>query len=133
MKLLITVQGVQYEVDVQVLDEGGVPAPSAPAAPSAAPSAPTPPSPPPQAQAPQPEAAPSSVPSTGEEVKSPIAGSILDIKVKPGDTVQANDPLLVLEAMKMESVVYAPQAGTVSEVLVSTGDGVQADQVLIRL
>ncbi|MFW6059622.1 MAG: biotin/lipoyl-containing protein [Phycisphaeraceae bacterium] len=110
MKLLITVQGVQYEVDVQVLEEGETAAPAAAAAPAQAPASGAP-----------------------VDVPSPIAGSVLDVKVKPGDTVQANDPLLVLEAMKMESVVYAPQAGTVREVLVKAGDNVKADQVLVRI
>lgn len=114
MKLLITVQGVQYEVDVQVLEEGAS-APGAPARPAEAPSAAsTPPTP------------------TGGEVKSPIAGSVLDVKVKPGDRVEAEEPLLVLEAMKMESVVYSPQAGTVREVLVKAGDSVTAEQTLVR-
>jgi len=124
MKLLITVQGVQYEVDVQVVEDGAAPASKAPAQAPAAPPAPAP-------------AAPTPAHDTGgrggAEVKSPIAGSVLDVKVKVGDVVEENDGLLVLEAMKMESVVSAPAAGTVSEVLVKAGDSVKADQVLVRL
>ena len=122
MKLLITVQGVQYEVDVQVLDEGdtGAPASGAAATAAASPGAAT-------------AASNAAEQGGGTDVPSPIAGSVLDVKVKPGDTVQAGDPLLVLEAMKMESVVSAPQAGTVREVLVKAGDSVQADQILVRM
>lgn len=113
MKLLITVQGVQYEVDVQVLEEGETTPPAGAAAPSTAS-----------------QTAPTGAPV---DVPSPIAGSVLDVKVKAGERVQANDPLLVLEAMKMESVVSAPQAGTIREVLVKAGDNVKADQVLVRM
>ncbi|MFP4143932.1 MAG: biotin/lipoyl-containing protein, partial [Phycisphaeraceae bacterium] len=66
------------------------------------------------------------------EVQSPIAGNVLDVKVAAGDTVAENDPLMTLEAMKMESVVSSPQAGTVKEVLVKAGDSVSAGQVLLR-
>lgn len=111
MKLLITVEGVQYEVDVQVLDDAG---PAAPAATAAAP------------------AKPAAAAATGGEAKAPIAGSVLDVKVNVGDNVSVNDPLLVLEAMKMESVVASPQAGQVREILVKPGDNVTAGQVLIR-
>ena len=113
MKLLITVEGVQYEVDVQVLDDSGAAAaPAAASAPAAQPAAPA--------------------AAAGGEAKAPIAGSVLDVKVNVGDKVNVNDPLLVLEAMKMESVVASPQAGQVREILVKSGDNVTAGQVLVR-
>jgi biotin carboxyl carrier protein len=110
MKLRITVQGVRYDVDVEVLDgaDGGVGS----ATPAALP--------------------PSPAAGGGAEVPSPIAGSVFDIRVKPGDTVQVNDTLLVLEAMKMETNIASPQAGTVSEVCVKAGDSVTHGQVLVR-
>jgi biotin carboxyl carrier protein len=130
MRLLITVEGKQYEVDVQVLE--GEEAPTK--ATGAAEPAPEPATAP-QASAP---AAEPSVPdsdrsSGGAEVTAPVAGSVFDVKVKPGDEVQQHDTLLVLEAMKMESNVPAPHAGTVREVLVKVGDSVSAGQVLVRL
>jgi len=64
-------------------------------------------------------------------VKSPIAGSVLDVKVKVGDNVNINDTLLVLEAMKMESNVPSPVAGTVQSINVKSGDSVSSDQVLM--
>lgn len=134
MKLRITVQGETYDVDVEVLDGNGgtlARAPvSAPAASAPAP-APAPAAPAPTPAAPEPApAAPSG--GAGGDVPSPIAGNVLDVKVKAGDTVALNDTLLVLEAMKMESNIASPQAGTVSEVLVKSGDAVTAGQVLVK-
>ncbi len=107
MKLRITVQGVAYDVDVEVLDATG--------STEGLPAAPPPAS------------------GGGGEVASPIAGTVFDLRVKPGDTVQINDTLLVLEAMKMESNVVSTLAGTVSEVCVKLGESVAHDQVLVRL
>jgi len=130
MKMRITVNGTAYDVDVEMLDAPGstglpaaAPAPVA-SAPAAAPSAPPPR---PAAAAPPP---PSS--AGANEATSPIAGNVLSVQVKPGDTVAMNDTLLVLEAMKMESNVASPTAGTVSEVLVKQGDSVTAGQVLVK-
>ncbi|MEM1213275.1 MAG: biotin/lipoyl-containing protein [Planctomycetota bacterium] len=129
MKLRITVNGNAYDVDVEVLDAGGVPVPSAPAAtPLPPPVASPPPAP---AAPPTPAPAPPSS-AGGNDVTSPIAGNVLSVKVQPGDTVEMNQTLLVLEAMKMESNVASPRAGTVAEVLVSAGDAVTAGQVLVK-
>ena len=130
MKLMITVEGKTYEVDVQVVDEGlGAPAIAPVAPPPAVTTAqPAPAATPAPAAAAPPPAAPA---GAGGDVQSPIAGNVLDVKVKPGDVVAENDTLLVLEAMKMESNVASPQAGTVKEVLVAAGDSVSADQVLL--
>jgi len=129
MKMRITVNDTAYEVEVEVLDAAGAPAvsaaPSPPpvaSAPAAAPTA----APPPKPAAPAPSSA------GGNEVTSPIAGNVLSVSVKAGDTVAMNDTLLVLEAMKMESNVASPREGTVSEVLVSAGDSVTAGQVLVK-
>lgn len=122
MKLRITVQGETYDVDVEVLDAAPGSTPAAPAV------APAP-------MLSQPAAAPTPAPAAsggGGGVPSPIAGNVLDVKVKPGDTVALNDTLLVLEAMKMESNIASPQAGTVSAVLVKAGDAVTAGQVLVK-
>ncbi|MFO0750008.1 MAG: acetyl-CoA carboxylase biotin carboxylase subunit [Myxococcota bacterium] len=65
--------------------------------------------------------------------KAPMPGKVHAVKVQVGDQVAAGDPLVVLEAMKMEHTLEAPAAGTVVEVLVQAGDTVQADQELVRL
>src|SRR5690606_9597380 len=65
-------------------------------------------------------------------VRAPMPGLIVDLKVKEGDTVAERDPLLVLEAMKMENVLRAPGSGVVKTVHVSKGDRVEKNQILIE-
>jgi biotin carboxyl carrier protein len=62
-----------------------------------------------------------------------MGGKVLDVLVGVGDSVNENDELLVLEAMKMELPVVATSSGTVKEVKCSKGDAVEADAVLIVL
>ena len=62
-----------------------------------------------------------------------MPGNILDVKVKEGDTVEANQLLLVLEAMKMENSIMASAGGTVKQLLVAEGDTVAADAQLIEI
>ena len=65
-------------------------------------------------------------------VKAPMPGLIIDLRVKVGDQVQPGDPLLVLEAMKMENIIKAPGTGTVKQVKIKKGDTVEKSQVLIE-
>ena len=65
-------------------------------------------------------------------VKAPMPGLIVDLKIKDGDTVQKNDPLLVLEAMKMENVIKSPGDGVVRSIRVKKGDSVDKNQILIE-
>jgi biotin carboxyl carrier protein len=62
---------------------------------------------------------------------APLPGKISRVAVRPGDTVQAGDTLLVIEAMKMENEFKASGAGTVAEVRVAAGQAVNAGDVLI--
>jgi biotin carboxyl carrier protein len=66
-------------------------------------------------------------------VSSPMPGRIAGVPVQPGEMVERGQTVVVLEAMKMESVIAAPSAGTVAEVLVSPGQAVQQRQVLLRI
>ncbi|MBJ6108526.1 biotin/lipoyl-binding protein [Hymenobacter sp. BT523] len=66
------------------------------------------------------------------ELKAPMPGLIVDIRVAPGQAVQKGDPLLVLEAMKMENILKAPADGTVSTIKVTLRDNVQKGQVLVQ-
>jgi len=66
-----------------------------------------------------------------QEVRAPLAGNILDVLVAPGAKVQEDDELLVIEALKMENLVYSPFTGTVKEVRVKKGDKVDEDAVLL--
>jgi acetyl/propionyl-CoA carboxylase alpha subunit len=66
------------------------------------------------------------------ELKAPMPGLIVDIRVQPGQPVQKGDPLLVLEAMKMENILKAPADGTVGSIRVTLRDNVQKGQVLVQ-
>ncbi len=66
------------------------------------------------------------------DVRAPMPGLIIDLKVKDGDRVKAGDPLLILEAMKMENIIKSPGDTTVKSVKVKMGDSVEKNQVLIE-
>jgi len=70
--------------------------------------------------------------STLKEIKAPMPGLILDLKVKPGDEVKKGDLLLILEAMKMENSIKSPGDGTVKAVKVSLNQSVEKNQVLLQ-
>lgn len=122
MQLKVTVNGVVYDVDVEVEEE------------------------------PQPQlgaifmagggfSPPSVVPSTGSGgsngdgngVRAPLSGTVARVLVEEGQTIDAGDVLVVLEAMKMETEITAPEAGTVGAILVSPGDAVSGGQVLVEV
>jgi len=71
--------------------------------------------------------------STGEAVKAVLAGNIFKVHVAPGDRVEEGQPLLVVEAMKMETAVSAPKGGTVSDVFVREGDAVSVGDALLTI
>ena len=73
--------------------------------------------------------------NTGEvkEVKSALPGNVLRIEVSVGDTINENDVLLVIEAMKMETEIKSPFSGIVKSILVEQGDQIQTGQVLIEI
>jgi len=65
-------------------------------------------------------------------IKAPMPGLIIDLRVKAGDTVAAGDTLVILEAMKMENSIKSPGEATVRNVKVGKGDSVEKGQVLIE-
>lgn len=65
------------------------------------------------------------------DVEAPLAGNIWEVLVKVGDSIEEDDELVIIEALKMENPVYAPCAGTVKEIKVTKGDVVEEDDVLI--
>lgn len=65
-------------------------------------------------------------------IKAPMPGLIIEMKVAVGDTVKAGDQLLILEAMKMENILKSPGDGVVKSVKVKKGDTVEKNQVLIE-
>ncbi|NLN39061.1 MAG: acetyl-CoA carboxylase biotin carboxyl carrier protein subunit [Smithella sp.] len=67
------------------------------------------------------------------EIKAPMPGKIADIPVSVGSTVQEDEEIIIMDAMKMEIPVYAPAAGTIKEIKVKVGDSVNEGQVLAVL
>ena len=66
------------------------------------------------------------------EVKAPMPGLVLDIRVSEGDEVKKGDPILVLEAMKMENIIKSPTDGVIKKINVKKGLAVEKNQVLIN-
>lgn len=126
MKYVVTINGKQYDVEVEKVSGGYKPmsmgAKAAPAAPAPAAPAPAP-------------AAPKAAPvSAGDNtVTSPMPGTILGVKVKEGDAVKAGQLVIILEAMKMENEIVAPADGVVASVAVKEGDTVETDATLVVL
>ena len=114
----ITVNGTVYEVSVE---EGGAgSAPVRAAAPKAAPKAPA--------------AAPAAAASAGSiEVTASVPGKVFKVEASAGQAVKAGDPIVILEAMKMEIPVVAPEDGTVAGINVSVGDAVESGDVLATM
>jgi acetyl-CoA carboxylase biotin carboxyl carrier protein len=65
------------------------------------------------------------------EVTAPMAGKVIEVRVKVGDAVQEDDEVAIIEAMKMEMPILTYASGTVKEVKVEKGASVEADQVII--
>lgn len=119
----ITVNGNVYDVTVEEAGPGAAlarpaaPAPARPAVPKAAP-------------APAPKAAAG---AGAIEVKAGAAGKVFKIEVNVGQSVKKGDPVVIIEAMKMEIPVVAPEDGTVASIDSAVGDAVEAGAVLATL
>ena len=85
------------------------------------------------AAAPAAPAAEVTVPTGGRLIEAEFAASVWQLNVEPGDEVTAGQPLLALEAMKMESRVHAPMDGVVAQILARPGDQVEAGTALVVL
>lgn len=135
-KFKISIDGTQYLVE---MEEVGAPTPTpADAAPAPAPAAapapvPAPAPAPSPAPTPEPAAAPAPAAAGSYAQTAPMPGTILDIHVKVGDVVTANQPVMVLEAMKMENEVVAEQAGTIASINVEKGAMVNPGDTLFTL
>ena len=123
-KFKISIDGTQYLVE---MEEIGAPTPTpADAAPAPAPAAAA-------APAPAPAAAPVAAPEGAHVQSAPMPGKILDIHVNVGDAVTVNQPVLVLEAMKMESEIVAEVEGTIASINVEKGDMVNPGDTLFSI
>jgi len=110
-KYRVTVNGTVYEIELEELT-GAVPAASAaPAAPAA----------------PAPVAA---APAGGQQITSPMPGTILSVNVSQGASVKKGDVLFILEAMKMENEIMAPCDGVIASLSTSKGAAVESGALL---
>jgi len=64
------------------------------------------------------------------EIVAPLDGKVFQLKINPGDTVEEDEEILVIEAMKMETPIFVPCDGTVREIRVQEGDEVAEDDIL---
>ena len=124
-KLRITVGNKSYDVTVEDLSEAGTYSTPAVPRPSSVEQ-------PPEQAAPAAAAKPD-LPVSGGSVTTPMSGAIKSILVKEGDAVKHGQPLVILEAMKMENQITAPVAGTVAKIDVAEGNSVTEGQVLLVL
>ena len=116
MKMKITLHGVAYEVEVELLDEvegygtlSGIPSRAAAGAAAAA-----------------------AANAGGKTIISPVGGTIVEVKAKNGDNVKVGQELLILEAMKMQTSINSPVDGVIKSINVSAGDTVRESQVLVE-
>ncbi len=116
----ITVNGNVYNVTVEEGQTSGAPAAAPVAAPKAAPAA-------------APKAAASAASAGSVKVTAGAAGKVFKVEASVGQAVKAGDPVIILEAMKMEIPVVAPQDGTVASIDVAVGDAVEAGATLASL
>lgn len=122
-KLRVTVDGKTYDVLVEILEEDGThvrPAAHPVRVESAHVAAP-------------PAAGSGGAAAGPGEVPSPLAGKVVSVDVQPGQKVDAGAQLLTLEAMKMNTYVFAPASGTVEHVLVAAGQAVSEGQALVKM
>ena len=109
-KYRVTVNGTAYEIELEELTGAAPAAAAAPAAPAPAPAA--------------------AAPAGGEQVTSPMPGTILDIKVSQGAAVKKGDVLMILEAMKMENEIMCPCDGKIASINTSKGAAVESGALL---
>lgn len=128
-KLRISVNGKVYDVTVQVLEDdeqvvtgAGFLSPLPPVT--------APPRSPASIPAPPPGAA--VIKGDPNAILAPIAGTVQKVYVQAGSRVDAKAPVVLLDAMKMDTYIYAPRAGEVAEASVAAGDAVQVGDCLIR-
>lgn len=129
MRLRITIDGKVYEAEVEILEDEESEHPYVPYVP--APAGYTPAPFPVSTAAPK----PSSVDTSEDHSKvcrSPVTGLVIKVNVEPGQKVEPNDVLVVLESMKMENNVTATHAATVKSVSAVPGSSVKVNQALLE-
>ena len=119
--LKITVNGKSYDVQVEEIGASDV-VPASAASPAVV-----------QPSIDSKPAATVSQTNAGESINAPMPGTILNVKVKAGDSVSAGDVLIVFEAMKMENEIKAPRDCTIASVNVSKDDTIETGTALLTI
>lgn len=119
-KYNVNVNGTAFEVTVEEVKGNAVATPAATPAPVTVPAA-------------DPAPAAATPAGAGEQITSPMPGTILDVRVSAGQGVKSGDVLMILEAMKMENEIMAPRDGTITAVSVSKGASVESGTLLCTL
>lgn len=135
-KLRLTLNGKVYEVVVEVLEDDeqyvtGGNLPSARTA-GAAPRVKTAAAPAPAPAAARPASSNAKGTVDPNTILAPIAGTVQKVFVQAGTRVEEKTPVILLDAMKMDTYIHAPRTGEVAEVCVAPGDTVQVGVVLLR-
>ena len=135
-RAVVVVDGTEYAVDLvrigrKAITADTVRASTAAARPAPAPAAPVVAAPAVAAPAVAPAARPAPSAKGEGAITAPMPGLVVAIKVKPGDTVQAGQPLLVMEAMKMENAITASYNGTVTKIYVREGNSISEGDLLV--
>jgi len=124
VKLNITIEGKVYEVEVEVAEEAPkavyLSGPRSAGGPA------------PRAAAPAGGSAGRQVEDESKACRSPLSGVVSQVKVAAGDAVEADQELVILEAMKMFTSITSPHDGVIKAVDVAQGDGVKQGQLLIE-
>ena len=120
----ITVNGNVYDVTVEEKGAGSAPVAAPAAAPAAVPKA---------VPAPKAAVGAGALQSGAIEVKAGAAGKVFKIEANVGQSVKKGDPVVIIEAMKMEIPVVAPEDGTVASIDAAVGDAIEAGAVLATL
>ena len=124
-RLKVTVDGTAYEVAVEVLDDGaGAPTAAPPVAAAMPPAV--------SVSVPPPQPVPAAVERLGD-IKSPLGGTIVSIDARPGQLVTEGQQIIMLEAMKMNTYIYATKTGRVESVHAHPGDAVEEGAVLLSI
>ncbi|MDE7169348.1 MAG: hypothetical protein K2N67_04045 [Mucispirillum sp.] len=140
MKMRVTLHGVSYEVEVDILDdvEGHGSLSGVPSVPKFVQSHPMPTNQsgdgilPPPSRAAAGAAAAAAANAGGKTIISPVGGTIVEVKVKADESVKTGQELLIIEAMKMQTSINSPVDAVIKSVNVSAGDTVRESQVLIE-
>ncbi len=117
-KLRITIQGISYDVEVEVLADDDDTSGYGHAATNLYSPTPT---------------VPSSAPMPGgpKTLTAPLPGVIKEVKVKVGESVKTNAPVIIMEAMKMETVISSTLDGVIKEIKVKPAQSVQQGEILV--